>query len=468
MVTYDAPETLSGTDQFMWSLGSDPVLQSTIVTMTVFAGSPDWDVVVDRFASVAKAVVRFRERVVAPWPGLRPRWSVDLDFDVADHLRRVVTAEPVDLAMLLECAQGMVMAGFDRRRPLWDATLFADRSGDAAALLCRFDHGLTDGLGALDVAEVLYDHPDRPGDDGARPRAPHPDGHERAASSGLLGLQGLGDLAAREAGLARRIVSGWWGVTERAAEVVRDPVGSVVDLVSTAASVYRTARPVEGPLSPIMRSRSAIRRLAVQEVPTADLLAAGHAAGGSLNDAFIAAVTGGLRRYHHARGVAVGDLMLSMPISIRRSADPRGGNRATLARMAVPVDVVDPRRRIQLIRERTAGARHERSLPLTEPIAGALNVVPRAYVASLLRRVDFLASDVPGFAAPVSMGGAPVRMQYAFGPTLGAALNATLLSYADTCAIGFNVDVAAVRDVDLLRDCLAQGCTEVLELAGSS
>ena len=64
--------------------------------------------------------------------------------------------------------------------------------------------------------------------------------------------------------------------------------------------------------------------------------------------------------------------------------------------------------------------RRERSLPYTQAIAGALNLMPRWYIGSILRHVDFLASNVGSIRAPVSVGGAVVRSAYAFGPTIGA------------------------------------------------
>jgi len=55
-------------------------------------------------------------------------------------------------------------------------------------------------------------------------------------------------------------------------------------------------------------------------------------------------------------------------------------------------------------------------------------------------------------------------MQYAFAPTIGAALNVTLLSYVDSCAIGINVDTGAIPDFDVLYDCLVAGFDDVLAL----
>ena len=108
---------------------------------------------------------------------------------------------------------------------------------------------------------------------------------------------------------------------------------------------------------------------------------------------------------------------------------------------------------------------HEPSLPYTQAIAGGLNLLPRWYLASVLRHVDFLASDVPGIPMPVYLGGAAVTVQYPFGPTIGAGVNVTLMSYVDTCAVGVNVDIGAIPDYDVFHECLAAGFAEVLALA---
>ena len=68
-------------------------------------------------------------------------------------------------------------------------------------------------------------------------------------------------------------------------------------------------------------------------------------------------------------------------------------------------------------------------------IAGALNMMPRWYIGSVLRHVDFLASDVPGVPVPVFLGGAAVRAQYAFGPTIGSAVNTQNCAWALTLTI---------------------------------
>ena len=177
-------------------------------------------------------------------------------------------------------------------------------------------------------------------------------------------------------------------------------------------------------------------------------------------------MTGGLRRYHEEHGAEVDELNVTMPVRHPRPTDdPVGGNRITLMRFPLPVGTVDPAERIAEIHVRAAAARHERSLPYTQAIAGGLNLLPRWYIGAILRHVDFLASNVPASRCRSASAAPPVRMQYAFGPTIGAGVNVTLLSYVDTCAIGINVDTGAIPDVDLFGECLVAGFDEVLALA---
>lgn len=348
------------------------------------------------------------------------------------------------------------MADFDRARPLWEVTLVDGLSDGGAALLCKLHHALTDGVGAVEIGTMLYDRTET---------------YEKRALSALPSQAVSSSLARFRDGLLYEVgvfangVSGVWNAAQAtAARGIRQPVAAITSACATAASVYRTSRPMAGPRSPIMLGRSRSRRLATHQVSKDGLRRSGGTAGGTLNDAFLAAIAGGLRRYHEKHGVAVGDLTATMPISIRTPDDPLGGNRATLMRFAVPVGIVDPVERIRVIHDRTVRIRNEKSLAHTQLIAGALNLAPLWYVSSVLRNVDFVASDVPGIPIPVFMAGAAVRGQYAFSPTIGAAFNITLLSYVDTCALGVNVDSEAIPDFDVFMDCLIAGFDDVLAL----
>ena len=445
-------------DAFAWQMETDAALRSTVVSIIMLDRPPDWEVLVDRFERIVRAVPMFGQRVVATLPPAPPRWEADPDFDLDYHLRRVTAPAPGTFATVLEMARRAEMAEFDRARPLWETTLVDGLDDGAAALVCKLHHSLSDGIGAVQVAMILFDlSPD------SQDRGPLPEKAEPEAR-GRLDL--LRYPARYDAGLVGKATS----LAVRTAptallRAIRRPVASTRATVEMAASVYRMVRPINHCGSPIMTERRLIRHLGTHEVPLPALKQAGRLAGGTLNDAFMAGIAAGLRRYHSHHGVTVGDLHVTMPLSIRGDEDPVGGNRLTLMRFDLPVGIVDPAERIARIHESVAAVRAEPSLPYTQAMAGALNLLPRWYLASVLRHVDFLASDVPGIPVPVYLGEARVTMQYPFGPTIGAGVNVTLMTYVDTCAMGINVDVGAIPDYDVFHACLVAGFEEVLELA---
>ena len=454
-------EFMSQTDAFTWAMESDPRLRSTVVTVIMLDRSPDWGVVRERFEALSQNLPIWRRRVVESPPPAPPRWEDAPDFDIDFHMRRVSAPEPRNLDGVLEMARVAAMADFDRARPLWTATLIDGLDDGGAAVLCKFHHALTDGVGGVQIAMHLFDLTEDPRSvDSVRAKSDQPEVHEHGLLSGYL------DVLRYDLGLVRQAVAGTVRATPQALfDVVRHPLQTAASAGEMTASVYRTMRPVRETGSPLMTERTLMRRLGVHEVPLAKLKEAGHRGGGALNDAFVAGIAGGLRRYHEKHGVTIGDLHLTMPISVRTEGDAEGGNHITLARFDVPVGVADPAARISETRERTNQVRNERSTPYIQIIAGAMNLMPRSYIGSVLRRVDFLASDVPGVPVPVYLAGAKVKVQYAFGPTIGSAVNVTLLTYVDTCALGIDVDTGAIPDFEAFYDCLVEGFDEVLALA---
>ena len=143
------------------------------------------------------------------------------------------------------------------------------------------------------------------------------------------------------------------------------------------------------------------------------------------------------------------------------------GNRITLQRVTVPVAEPDPATRMRMLHRVTEVARSEPSLPVTDTIAEGLNLLPAGYVGGVLKRVDFLASNVPGIPVPVYLADSKITGIFAFGPTIGAALNITLLSYCGTCDIAVNIDLAAVPDPDALLECLHDSFDEILRLGAA-
>jgi WS/DGAT/MGAT family acyltransferase len=354
------------------------------------------------------------------------------------------------------------MSGFDRARPLWEFTLVEGLPDTGAVMLLKAHHVLTDGIGSVQLAAHLFDfEPDA--DPLGRPAPPPPAPGDDSAL-GLLrdvvehDVEGMVDFARR----------GMSSVLGNLVRGLRDPTGAIGEVVETTRSVGRAVMPTRSTKSSLMVDRRLSSSFGVIEVPVDDLRAAAKAAGGTLNDAFLAGITGGLRRYHDRHDAEADELRVAMPISLRTDDDPEGGNRVTVLRFVVPVGVEDPRERIGALHELAASIRQERSLPHTETIAGVLNLMPKGVIGSMLKKVDFLASNVPGVPMPMYLEGVPVRRFYPFGPTAGSSVNVTLMSYDGMCCIGVNTDDAAIPDHDAFLADLRDGFDEVLALRPES
>lgn len=450
------------TDAFSWYMEQDPLLRSTVVVVLILDGAVDWDRLGERLEFATRLSPGFRHKVVmTPLRLATPRWVVDPDFDLSWHVRRFQAAAPKTLETVLEFARKTGMAGLDRDRPLWEYTFIEGLEGGQTAVVMKLHHSLTDGVGGMDLARFLFDIEPDPGDLGPMPEAPaseDPGTVDLVRGAITHNWSRMFDFS------KQRITSAGRDVTH----ALRHPRDTATETLATGQSLARFLQPVSDTLSPVMTERRLAWRYEVLHFPLEDILNAAHAAGVKHNDAFLSGVTAGLRLYHERHGEKVDDLRVTMPVSIRRANDPIGGNRITLMRFKVPAGIEDPGERMRETRKRCESVKTDRSLPFTQALAGALNLLPRGYVGGMLKHIDFLASNVPGISVPFYLAGAKVDSFYGFGPTIGSALNITLMSYRGTCFVGLNIDTGAITDSELLMECMQGGFEEVLAVGGGS
>jgi len=451
---------VSDVDAFTITLERDPLLRSTIVAVAVFAGTPDFEVLRDRIDRATRLAPTFREVLVASPLGLAPpRWMVDPAFDLDFHLRRVAAPAAGDLASVIEIARTAGMAAFDPARPLWEFTLVEGMKDGRSALVMKVHHALTDGIGGIQLAALVVDFEPTPAPLGAMPAAP------RAQQAGPL--DAWRDVIAYD--LARFIGEGRGRLSSIPGELVdaaRHPFHAAAEVVKTTAALARFVRPVTTTKSQVMARRRLQWHFGTLDLELDALRRAAKTIDGTLNDGFVGGITGGLRRYHDRHGSRVGDLRLTMPISVRTDDHDVGGNHITLVRFEVPVGIADPAKRMTEIDERCVALRRDRALPYSNAVAGMLNLLPTSVSGGMLKHVDFVASNVPGFPSNVYLAGAELEAFYPFGPTIGSAANITLMSYRGRCHIGVNTDCGAVPDPNALLEDLRLGFEEVLDLAG--
>lgn len=455
-------DRMSDSDALMWTIEQDPMLRSTILTVAVLESTPDHGRLASKINRATRVIPRLRQRVVSnPLSVAPPRWEVDPNFNLDFHLRWVKAAGDGSMRDLFKIAEPIAMQGFDRSRPLWEFTVVEGLEGGRAGLVMKVHHAITDGIGGVKIMLETFDIDEDPGDPGPIPDAPE----VHVMNPRERFVDAWQHTQRRTFGIAKRSLGAAAGAARTAAT---DPVGGANDLAEAARSSGRLLKPSPVPLSPLMTGRSLSVKFDTLSVPLADAKAAAKAAGGTLNDAFVAGAAGGFRRYHDLHEATVEALRMTMLISIRTEAtENQAGNQFSPARFPVPIDIADPGDRMRAIAELVATARAEPSLSLVEPLAGVLNQLPgelaTAVFGSMLKGIDFVTSNVPGAPIPIYLAGARIERHFAFGPLTGAAVNVTLLSYVDDLNIGFNIDPAAVPDVDVLMDCMRQGFDEVVQ-----
>jgi WS/DGAT/MGAT family acyltransferase len=458
---------MSDSDAVMWTIERDPCLRSTIVAVMMLDRSPDWGALVRRFEEAAMLIPRLRQRVVEmPLRLAPPRWELDEFFDLGFHLRRAVAPAPGDTRAVLEIAEHMAMTAFDKDRPLWEFTLVEGLAGGRAAFIQKVHHSVTDGVGGIALARLLLDGRRTP----VRRRAPASATGQPPRSTMFMSLAETLTGDVRTA--ARTSIHGMQAFPAIATRAVTSPGRSATTLAHQLRSVGKLLAPVTKPSSPVMTERGLSRHFDAFDIPLDDLLGAAHAADSSLNDAFLAAVAGGMRVYHERHGMPVASLRVTMPINIRRPGDAAGSNRFTPARFTLPIATADPAERMSELGRLARSWRNEPSLGLTDVIAGALNRMPpaaaTAALGSMLKAIDFVATNVPGLQQRVYLAGAAVERQYAFAPASGSAFSVALVSHGDQCCLGVNADTSAVPDHELLGTCLRDGFDEVLALGRKS
>ncbi|APA95935.1 Diacylglycerol O-acyltransferase [Nocardia seriolae] len=255
----------------------------------------------------------------------RPIWVDDPTFSVERHLTPVRWPEPGTRDALFDLAAELLCRPFDRDRPLWQA--YSVTGDGRAALVVVMHHVLADGLGGLAVLGALAD--ESTGAVVAPFPLPPPGVRQLAIDATLAKLHAIGALPA---GLRR----GRAGLRE---------------LTSGTRSI-RSAEPIS-----LVRPTGRRRRPTSTAAPLDEVAAIGHRFGGTVNDVVLAAISGALFEILDARGERPRHLVVSIPVSGRRTATASDlGNDTGVRPLAIPA-IADDAARLTAIVAASATAR---------------------------------------------------------------------------------------------------------------
>ena len=202
------------------------------------------------------------------------------------------------------------------------------------------------------------------------------------------------------------------------------------------------------------------RRVFWAQTDLADLKAVKNGLGGTVNDAFLTVVAGGLGRWLRSRGVRTEGLELRglVPVSIRAQDEHHQlGNRIAALRGPLPVYAKDPVERLQIVRDAMQGVKESKQALGAEVISGLEDFAPPTLLA-MASRLNFstrlfnlIVTNVPGPQFPLYLLGREMQaiVPVAFLPE-DHALAIAAMSYNGNLVFGLLGDYDAMPDLDEL------------------
>lgn len=371
-----------------------------------------------------------------PAPGGRAVWVDDPAFDVARHVLGAGVPSPGREADLLATTEGLIEGLLDRGRPLWEMWVLTGLEGDRWAVLLKVHHSVTDGLGMLRIASVLFDtSPDAPAARAPRWRpAPSPSWARLGADAAMS--------------TARRL----W-VTARDFSHPIWLAESVSGLVTTVASV--TGRTWTAGRARLNRPIGARRKLAVVHLNLASVKRVAHEQGVKVNDVVLELAAAGIRQAVVARGSRLRGVKLQALMAVDPPAGAVAGrrNRAGSVIVSLPLDSAGDRARLAAISRDSRRARRWQRPGVVE-LTGVVAI--RLGLGRFLSRhqalVDLAVSNLKGPAQPLYLAGCRMLDAIPITPISGnVTISFCALSYAG------RFDISLLADADAWPDLQAVG-----------
>jgi diacylglycerol O-acyltransferase len=436
-----------------------------IGAVMVFEGPPPTHEDIRRhIGSRLQLVPRYRQKLAYPRLEMgRPVWIDDARFNIDYHVRHTALPDPGGIEQLRHLAGRIFSQRLDRTKPLWELWLVQGLEGNRFALISKTHHSLVDGVSGVDLLTVLFDTT-------PTPASAEADGWEPSAEPSGLALiaEGAKGIAATPVNLARRAL----GAASRPRETAREVREAAEGLGEVAWSLVNPPPP-----TPLTVPIGPHRRVLWIRLPLADLKEMKNALGGTVNDVFLAIVSGALGRWLRRRGVRTEGLELRgiVPVSIRADENKGAlGNQITAMLGPLPVYANDAIERLRIVSSAMRGLKESKQAVGAETLTRLQGFAPPTILAQAsrlnfsTRAYSLLVTNVPGPQFPLYLLGREME-ELAPVPFLAPehALAVAIMSYNGYVDIGLMGDYDAMDDLDLFGGDIEESVAELLEAARS-
>ncbi len=459
-------ERLRAGDRTFFAIESPttPMHNATLEIFDPPAEGFSYDQLVALVADRLAFVPRYRQRLQTVAAGLAaPVWVDDDKFDLSYHVRQSAVPTPGSMAQLRSLVSRIVPRELDRSRPLWELYFIEGLQDGRFAILSKSHQTLVDGIGTIDLGQVLLDVDTKERDtvfDDWTPRRPprHPQ----------LVAGALAD-ALRTPSLAPRQVAGGVGSLVRGAL----PVGRrYVELLTNRRSA---------PESPINTELSRTRLFCPIRTELEDYRRVRQSHGGTVNDVILATITGGLRSWLMTRAEPVSasaSLRAMVPMSvIDGDLEPTSlGSQVTGHLLSLPIGESSPVVRLHQVsyalkahKETGRAVSATRLLHVAGFAPTTFHALGSRVAAGSSRTFNLVITNVPGPQFPLYAAGATMVETYPIQPLLpDHALAIGVTSYNGAVYFGLNADREALSDVDVLGQCITEALAELVDSSSPS
>ncbi len=363
-------------------------------------------------------------------------WVEDEDFSLDRHVRVVRLPKPGGEAELQRHVESQMSVMFDREHALWEMQLIRGYSG-GSAVLTRFHHAMADGLALAQVLLSMTD--DEPGADAVLP-AFAPARRGRRSLAPLLPL--AVDAVNAAPGLFRP------SNARHAVTAARQTAG-IVDKLLLGSN----------PATPLTGTPGVAKRAAWSTPqPIAELKLAGRAAGATLNDVLMTAVSAAIASYVADHGGEPVDLTTMVPVNMRPTTKPLPaelGNQFTLVLLRLPTGAWAPLQRLVETKQRMDAIKHSPESMLTSTLMNAIGrqqpAVAKALVTFFAGKSFGVTTNVAGPLKRRYFAGTPLTGVFGWVPGSGSqTLGVCIFTYDGMVRVGFKADAGVIPDPDKL------------------
>jgi diacylglycerol O-acyltransferase len=451
--------------QFVDAEDEDRHTSMAVALIALFEGPPpSYDELLAHFSGrLPRLPRRYRQKLrTIPLRLGRPVWVDAADFDLRYHLRRAALPAPGTEEQLSQLLARLMSQRLDRDYPLWEYWLVEGLAGDRWALIYRAHHCMADGVSITDLHRVLLDTSPEP----APPTAD--DWAAGAEPSPLwLAAQAILDVAL-VAGQGAAALSGTLAHPDRAVRQATDVARGAARLASSMRLASRSS--LSGPIG--QQRRYLWVRASLDDTKTIK-----RELGGTINDVFLTAISGGYRALLLARGEQPQPHMVPslVPVSVRApGGESTYDNRVSAMLPYLPVHIADPVQRLAAVRASLSDLKASKEAMAGEAIVSLGRYTPfplmsrgmRLVYSLPQREVVTVTTSVPGPRQPLYATGRRLLELVPFTPIATTVrTGVAVYSYCDNVAYGITGDYTTNPDLQVLANGIQNSLAELLKAA---